>query len=94
MYSQDSPACVYHYRLPHFLPQASFEQLRCDEFRDLLRLVTVCPLEKLDPQLSALRRQTKKWFRRLMRFAQNLSSTYTSVQWKYNSSAKTNLNSV
>jgi hypothetical protein len=46
--------------------QASFEQLRCDEFRDLLRLVTICPLEKLDPQLSALRRQTKKWFRRLM----------------------------
>jgi hypothetical protein len=46
--------------------QPMFEQLKCDEFRELLRLVTVSPLEKLDPQLAALRRQTKKWFRRLM----------------------------
>lgn len=46
--------------------QASFEQLSCVEFRELLRLVTYSPLEKLDHRLTALRKQTKKWFRRLM----------------------------
>ena len=52
------------------LSQASFEQLSLVEFRELLRLVNTCPLEKLDPCLTALRRQTKKWFRRLMALVQ------------------------
>ena len=52
------------------LSQASFEQLSLVEFRELLRLVNTCPLEKLDPRLTALRRQTKKWFRRLMALVQ------------------------
>ena len=56
-----------HIVVPPLALQAPFEQLRCDEFRELLRLVTVSSLEKLDPQLSLLRRQTKKWFRRLQR---------------------------
>lgn len=43
-----------------------FEPLSCAEFRELLQLVTVCPLEKLDPRLAPLRKQTKKWYRRLI----------------------------
>ncbi len=43
-----------------------FEPLSCADFRELLRLVTVCPLEKLDPRLAPLRKQNRKWYRRLM----------------------------
>ncbi len=43
-----------------------FEPLAYTEFRELLQLVTVCPLEKLDPRLAPLKKQTKKWYRRLL----------------------------
>ena len=52
----------------HFnLSQVHFDPLSCAEFRDLLLLVTVCSMESLDPRLAPLRKQTKKWYRKLLK---------------------------
>jgi len=49
-----------------FLLQLPFSVLSYREFRDLLCLVTVCPLEALDPRLGQLKRQGRKWFKKLL----------------------------
>ena len=60
----------------HFHFQSSFEQLSCLEFRELLQLVHSCSLESLDHRLATLRKQTKKWFRRLIRSAYQVQSAW------------------
>lgn len=47
------------------------------DFRDLLYMVTEYPLEVLDPRLTPLKKQPRKWFKKLieplkMRFAENV----------------------
>lgn len=36
------------------------------DFRDLLYLVKECPLETLDPRLAQLKKQSRKWFKKLV----------------------------
>jgi hypothetical protein len=36
------------------------------DFKDLLYLVTECPLEKLDPRLAQFKKQSRKWFKKLI----------------------------
>ncbi len=50
-----------------FVFQLPLMDLRYSDFRDLLHLVTVCPLETLDPRLTQLKKQPRKWFKKLIK---------------------------
>ena len=46
--------------------QVSMKTLMFKDFKDLLYLVKECPLEVLDPRLTQLMKQSRKWFKKLI----------------------------
>ena len=43
-----------------------FSSLVVKDFKDLLYLVKECPLDTLDPRLAQLKKQPRKWFKKLV----------------------------
>ncbi len=61
-----STNCTWHSCNNWYLSQSPLEGLSCSEFRELLRLVTMVPLDTLDKRLAPLRRQPRRWFKKLL----------------------------
>ena len=55
-----------------------------NDFTDLLYLVKECPLDSMDPILAQLKKQPRKWFKKLIKLVINVAKyththTYSSV---------------